>query len=180
MVDDDDRIKLIDFGIAMKEDARRLTFVGMNSTLGTPDYISPELVKGLRGDQRSDIYSLGAMFYEMLTGEPPYTGSNPLAVMNERLMHDPEPVRKRRPEVSPELEEILRRALEREPRNRYQTASEMAWELEHPEMVGVEQGERGSKLGGVRLPAARKMLLYAGLALVPIAIFVLMVAMAKR
>src|SRR5580692_4075582 len=68
MVDDDDRIKLIDFGIAMKEDARRLTFVGMNSTLGTPDYISPELVKGLRGDQRSDIYSLGAMFYEMLTG----------------------------------------------------------------------------------------------------------------
>jgi serine/threonine-protein kinase len=180
MVDDEDRIKLIDFGIAMKEDARRLTFVGMNSTLGTPDYISPELVKGQRGDQRSDIYSLGAMFYEMLTGEPPYTGSNPLAVMNERLMHDPEPVRKRRPEVSPEIEEVLKRALEREPRNRYQTASEMAWELEHPEMVGVEDGGRRVVLGGVKLPGVRKMLLYAGLALVPILIFVLMVLMAKR
>ena len=59
MVDAEDRIKLIDFGIAMKEDARRLTFVNMSATLGTPDYISPEQVKGQRGDQRSDIYSLG-------------------------------------------------------------------------------------------------------------------------
>ena len=63
MVDDRDRIKLIDFGIAMKEDARRLTFVDMSATLGTPDYISPEQVKGQRGDQRSDIYSLAIMFY---------------------------------------------------------------------------------------------------------------------
>ena len=59
MVDDDDRIKLIDFGIAMNEDARRLTFVNVSSMLGTPDYISPEQVQGKRGDQRSDMYSLG-------------------------------------------------------------------------------------------------------------------------
>jgi serine/threonine protein kinase len=101
MVDDQDHIKLIDFGIAMKQDARRLTFVEISSTLGTPDYISPEQVKGKRVDQRSDIYSLGVMFYEMLAGEPPYSGPNPLAVMNERLLHDPRPVRKLRPEVSP-------------------------------------------------------------------------------
>src|ERR1019366_7404107 len=111
MVDDSDRIKLIDFGIAKKEDARRLTFVEVTKTLGTPDYISPEQVKGQREDQRSDVYSLGAMLYEMLTGDPPYTGSNPLAVMNKRLLHDPEPVRQSRREVSPELEEIVKRAL---------------------------------------------------------------------
>src|ERR1700733_8943964 len=122
MVDAEDRIKLIDFGIAMKEDARRITFVDISSTLGTPDYIAPEQVKGQRGDQRSDIYPLGVMLYEMLVGEPPFRGPNPLAVMNERLLNDVEPVRERRAEVSPELEEILRRALEREPRNRYQTA----------------------------------------------------------
>src|SRR5580692_6765575 len=133
MVDDHDRIKLIDFGIAMKEDARRITFVEMSPTLGTPDYISPEQVKGLRGDQRSDIYSLGVMFYEMLVGEPPFSGPNPLAVMNERLLHDPEPARNRRPEISAELNEILTRAMQREPRQRYQTASEMEWELENPE-----------------------------------------------
>jgi serine/threonine-protein kinase len=180
MVDSDDRIKLIDFGIALREDARRITFVDMSPTLGTPDYISPEQVKGQRGDQRSDIYSLGVMFYEMLTGEPPYSGPNPLAVMNERLLHDPEQARKRRPEISAELNEVVKRALEREPRHRYQTASEMAWELEHQEQVGVDDGERRPILVGMKLPGARRLLLYAGLALVPILIFGLMVMLARR
>jgi eukaryotic-like serine/threonine-protein kinase len=180
MVDAEDHIKLIDFGIAMREDARRITFVEISSTLGTPDYIAPEQVKGQRGDQRSDIYSLGVMLYEMLAGEPPFRGPNPLAVMNERLLHDAEPVGERRAEVSPELEEILRRALEREPRNRYQTASEMAWELEHQEQVGLEQGEWPPLPGRVRMRAARRMLLYAVLALVPVIIFVLMVVLARR
>ena len=180
MVDGQDRIKLIDFGIAMKEDARRITFVEMSPTLGTPDYTSPEQVKGQRGDQRSDIYSLGVMFYEMLTGEPPFTGPSPLAVMNARVLQDPEPARKLRPEIAPELNEILKRALEREPRNRYQTASEMAWELEHQEQVGVDDTERRPILRNIKLPGARRMLLYSGLALVPIAIFVLMVMLARR
>src|ERR1035438_4085480 len=161
MVDDQERIKIIDFGIAMKEDARRITFVDMSATLGTPDYISPEQVKGQRGDQRSDIYSLGIMFYEMLTGDPPFTGPNPLAVMNERLLHDPEPARSRRREITPELNEILNRALERDPRHRYATASEMAWDLEHQEQVGVDDGERRPALLGRRFPGGRKMLLYA-------------------
>ena len=180
MVDDEDRIKLIDFGIAMKEDARRITFVDMSATLGTPDYISPEQVKGQRGDQRSDIYSLGVMLYEMLTGEPPFSGPNPLAVMNERVLHDPRPARKLRAEISAELEEILNRALVRDPRFRYATASEMAWELEHQEQVGVEDRERRPALDRLRLPGARKMLLYVGLALVPILIFGLMVLLARR
>jgi serine/threonine protein kinase len=120
------------------------------------------------------------MFYEMLTGEPPFTGPNPLAVMNERVLHDPEPARTRRPEISPELNEILNRAMERDPRRRYQTASEMEWELEHQEQVGADEGERRPVLGKMRLPGVRRMLLYAGLALVPIVIFGLMVALARR
>jgi serine/threonine-protein kinase len=180
MVDGDDRIKLIDFGIAMKEDARRLTFVNLSSTLGTPDYISPEQVKGQRGDQRSDIYALGVMLYEMLTGETPFSGPNPLAVMNERVLHDPRPARKLRAEISAQLQEILNRALERDPRHRYATASEMAWELEHPDQVGVEEEERRLSLGALRLPGARKLLLYAGLVLIPIALFGLMLLLAGR
>jgi serine/threonine-protein kinase len=180
MVDAQDRIKIIDFGIAMKEDARRLTFVNLSSTLGTPDYISPEQVKGQRGDQRSDIYSLGVMFYEMLTGQPPFSGPNPLAVMNERLLNDPEPARKRNPEISPELQEILNRALERDPRHRYATASEMAWDLEHQDQVGVDEDAHRPIATGFRIPGGRKTLLVATLALVPVVLFALMLLLARR
>jgi serine/threonine-protein kinase len=180
MVDENDQIKLIDFGIAMKEDARRLTFVNVSSMLGTPDYISPEQVKGGRGDQRSDIYALGIMLYEMLTGRVPFVGQNPLAVMNERLMMEPPSPRELNPEISPELEEILYRALERDPRHRYPTAHEMAWDLEHQEQVGVE--ERGVRPNGRKGRPGwnKKVLLYAGMALVPVVLFGLMLLLAKR
>ena len=179
MVFADDEIKLIDFGIAMKEDARRLTFVNVSSLLGTPDYISPEQVKGARGDQRSDIYSVGIMLYEMLTGTVPFAGPNPLAVINARVLNDVKPPRELNAEISPELEEILFRALEREPRHRYATASEMMWDLEHQEQVGVEpRGERPVKLAGRKIN--RKVLLYAAMAFVPIFLFALMLLMAKK
>jgi len=180
MVGDGDGIKIIDFGIAMKEDARRITHASMTPALGTPDYISPEQVKGQRGDQRSDIYALGAMLYEMLTGQPPFTGPNPLAVMNERVLTDPKPARELNPEISPEIQEVLFRALERDPRHRYATAHEMAWELEHPELVGVESRERAAGVRRRRLPNTKTILLYASLALVPAALFVVMLLMAKR
>jgi len=179
MVFPDDEIKLIDFGVAMKEDARRLTFVNVSSLLGTPDYISPEQVKGGRGDQRSDIYSVGIILYEMLTGVVPFVGPNPLAVMNARVLNDVRPPRELNPEISPELEEILFRALEREPRHRYATASEMMWDLEHQEQVGVEpRSDRPVKLAGRKFN--RKMLLYAAMALVPVVLFALMLMLARR
>ena len=181
MVGENDQIKLIDFGIAMKEDARRLTFVNVSSLLGTPDYISPEQVKGARGDQRSDIYSMGIIFYEMLTGRVPFVGPNPLAVMNERLLNDVKPPRDLNPEISPELQEILYRALEREPRHRYATASEMMWDLEHQEQVGVEQ--RGAHPTGhvnKSSQSRNKLLLYSVLVVVPILLFAVMLLLARR
>jgi eukaryotic-like serine/threonine-protein kinase len=178
MVGDGDSIKLIDFGIAMKEDARRLTFVNLSAALGTPDYISPEQVKGQRGDQRSDIYAVGIMLYEMLTGSVPFVEPNPLAAMNERLLHDAPPARDLNPQIAPELEEILYRALEREPRHRYATASEMAWELQHQEQVGVE--ERGGARPAVRRGINKKVLIYVGMGLVPVLLFVLMLLLAKH
>ena len=183
MVNDRDEIKLIDFGIAMKEDARRLTFVNVSSMLGTPDYISPEQVQGKRGDQRSDMYSLGIMFYEMLTGQVPFSGPNPLAVMNDRLVKDPAPPRELNAEIPPELEEIVFRALEKDPHHRYASAHEMEWDLEHKEQVGIEdRGYRPARRGAASLldRVNKRMLLYAGLALVPVLLFGLMLMLARR
>jgi serine/threonine protein phosphatase PrpC len=135
MVCTDGSLRLFDFGIARVETARRLTFVGLTPALGTPDYISPEQVRGKRGDHRSDIYSLGAILYEMVTGTTPFEGENAYVVMNARVTGDPEAPRKVNLELNPALEEIILHALERDPRKRYQTAKEMQEELDHLDRV---------------------------------------------
>lgn len=180
MVCEGDRIKIIDFGIALKEDARRITQTSLTPALGTPDYISPEQVKGQRGDQRSDIYALGAMLYEMLTGQPPFTGHNPLVVLNERVVSDPKPARELNPAISAQLQEILSRALERDPRHRYSTAADMVWELEHQELVGVDDGEHRPSLRSRLSVNGPRLAIYAGLALIPVALFVMMLLLARN
>jgi serine/threonine-protein kinase len=137
MVCNDGSIRLFDFGIARVEKARRLTFVGLTPTLGTPDYISPEQVRGKRGDHRSDIYSLGAILYEMVTGSTPFEGESPYVVMNARVTGDPEAPRKLNPELNPALEEVILHALERDPRKRYGSAAEMKRELDNLNLVEV-------------------------------------------
>lgn len=168
MVDDDDNIKLIDFGIASQEGAKRLTYTGYSQALGTPDYISPEQVKGKRGDVRSDLYALGIMLYEMLTGRTPFSGPSPLAVMNDRLMRDPLPPRKANPEISVQLGEVLYRALEREPKNRYRSAHDFIWDMEHLDQVGAPERENPSERNESRSEARRNAVLYTILALIPI------------
>jgi len=180
MIDDQGRIKLIDFGIAASAGARRLTFANFSKTMGTPDYISPEQVKGKRGDVRSDIYALGVMLYEMSTGALPFSGPNPFAVMNSRLLNYPVPPRELNPEISPQLQEIIYRALEREPKNRYASVREMAWDLQHPETVGVADRRELHDWKKQRNAGSRKVWLYVALALLPVTIFVLMLLLSRR
>jgi serine/threonine-protein kinase len=180
MVDGQDRIKLIDFGIAAKSGARRLTFAKLTQAMGTPDYIAPEQVKGKRGDGRSDIYALGVMLYEMLTGEVPFKGSNPFAIMNDRLLNNPIPPRELNPGLSAELQEIIYRAIERDPKNRYARAREMALDLEHPEKVGVADRPELCDWKRRRSPVLRRIFFYIFLALIPVVILGLLLWVAKR
>jgi serine/threonine-protein kinase len=180
MVGDGDEIHLIDFGIAASAGARRLTFAHFSQSMGTPEYISPEQVRGKRGDARSDIYALGVMLYEMLTGVAPFTGANPFAVMNDRLLNQPVPPREIEPSITPELQEIVYRAMEREPKNRYASAREMAHDLLHPEEVGVAARPDAERWKTRRSPERRRTLLYVGLALIPALLFGLLLLVARH
>jgi eukaryotic-like serine/threonine-protein kinase len=174
MVGPGDRIKLIDFGIARKAGARRLTFGKLSNIMGTAEYIAPEQVKGKRGDARSDLYALGVILFEMLTGSAPFSGPNPLAVMNSRLKSDPVRLRDANPALSSELEAILIQTLERNPRNRYGSARELAWELEHPSRVSARSPRAAIA------PVPRPILFYSALAAIPVSIFLLLLYVASH
>ena len=180
MVDSEDRVKLIDFGIAGSEGMRRLTFARLTAAMGTPDYISPEQVKSKRGDARSDIYALGVMLYEMLTGDVPFHGPSAFAIMNDRLLNNPVPPRELNPEISPQLQEIIYRALERNPANRYASAREMAHDLRDPSQVGVAERPELREWKMRRSPRGRQILFYILLAMIPIVIFGFMLFVAMH
>jgi serine/threonine-protein kinase len=180
MVDAQDNIKLIDFGIAGDAAARRLTYANFTATLGTPNYISPEQVQGKRGDGRSDIYAAGVILYEMLSGKLPFSGPSPMAAMNDRLLNHPLPPRVAEPSISPQLQEVLYRALERDPRNRYAKARDFENDLLHLDQVGVEDRVELRDWQKRKSHLSRKILYYGALALIPVAVLLLMILLAHH
>lgn len=129
----DGSIRLMDFGIARLDASPRLTFVGF--VPGTPHYMAPERVQCKRGDARTDIYGVGAILYEMLTGVIAFDHEDPMVIMNARAIGDPEAPRKLHPAITPQAEEIVLRAMERNPARRYPSAAAMRADLEAPSQV---------------------------------------------
>src|SRR3954468_16412160 len=127
LVDPEGHVKVTDFGIA-RAGASQMTEEG--SIIGTAQYLSPEQARGTQVDQRSDLYSLGIVLYEMLTGEVPFTGDSPVEIAMKHLSATPPPLRDKRPELPTALEMIVLRALAKDPAARYQTADEMDADLE--------------------------------------------------
>ena len=120
------RLKVTDFGIA-RSGASQMTEVG--SIIGTAQYLSPEQARGAPVDQTSDLYSVGVVLYEMLTGQVPFTGDTPLEIAMKHLSEVPKPPSELRPEVSHDLDSVVLRALAKDPSERYQSAEEMDADL---------------------------------------------------
>ncbi|SPM33837.1 serine/threonine protein kinase [Mycobacterium rhizamassiliense] len=136
MISTTNAVKVMDFGIARAIADSGNSVTQTAAVIGTAQYLSPEQARGETVDARSDVYSLGCVLYEILTGEPPFTGDSPVAVAYQHVREDPVPPSKRHAGISPDLDAVVLKALAKNPDNRYQTAAEMRTDL-----VRVHNGE---------------------------------------
>jgi serine/threonine protein kinase len=137
LVSPDGQPVIMDFGLALTKSARRVTYGSLSATMGTPDYMAPEQVEGQRGDPRTDIYALGTILFEMLSGATPFNGDNQLAVMAMHLKGNAPRLDKLQPGVSPQLAAIVARCLQRNPADRYPDMPTLIDALDHPETADV-------------------------------------------
>jgi serine/threonine-protein kinase len=134
-----DRLVITDFGIALLDGARRLTWQMFGDRLGTPGYMSPEQIQGQRGDSRSDIYALGGVLFEMLTGSVPWPGIEPMEALNKHLTAPVPAIAEFRVAVPPAVEGIVRRCLRKQADERYPDASALRGDLEHWQELDLAQ-----------------------------------------
>ncbi|MDP9119330.1 MAG: Stk1 family PASTA domain-containing Ser/Thr kinase [Actinomycetota bacterium] len=135
MITRDGKVLVMDFGIARLISGPE-TAPQTSAVMGTASYLSPEQAQGQSVDARTDIYSLGVVLYEMLTGRPPFTGDSPMAIAYKQVNATPEPPSSVNPQVPPEQDAVVMRALSKNPTNRYQTGQEFADDLERARTGG--------------------------------------------
>ena len=129
MLDRSGAVKVMDFGIALANRDGGATMTSPSARIGTAHYVSPEQVRGQQVDARTDVYSTGCVLYEMLTGAPPFTGGPGVKVADRHVREAPQAPGSRVPQVAPELDAIVLKALNKNPLNRYQTAADMRSDL---------------------------------------------------
>jgi serine/threonine-protein kinase len=128
---------ILDFGLALTKNSHRVTYANLSGAAGTPDYMAPEQIEGHRGDNRTDIYALGIMFYEMLKGEVPFHGDNNLAIMAQHLKGSVPRLDKEIHGLSRQVAAIVSKCLQREPELRYSSLKEFINDLENPDQVDI-------------------------------------------
>ncbi|KLR59301.1 MULTISPECIES: bifunctional serine/threonine-protein kinase/universal stress protein [unclassified Diaphorobacter] len=142
----DGSVVLLDFGLSCHAHYPDLLAEEMRQAVGSPTWIAPEQVVGVRGDLRSDIFAIGVMLYEMATGELPFGSPTTQGGMRQRLWMTPAPPRQYRPDLPEWLQEVILRCLEPEAAQRYPSAAHLAFDLANPDQVPIT--ERGRRLRG--------------------------------
>ncbi len=172
MIDKEGNAKIMDFGIARSISAKGITGAGV--MIGTPEYMSPEQVEGKEVDQRSDIYSLGIILYEMMTGQVPFEGDTPFTIGVKQKSEIPKDPRELNAQIPQDLSRLILRCLEKDKEKRYQSADELRTDLERIER-GIPTGERPipkrktATAKPITLTISRKKLF------VPVSVFIVLV-----
>jgi eukaryotic-like serine/threonine-protein kinase len=145
LVDSSGKVHIVDFGIALLQGARRVTWRNLSEVLGTPDYMSPEQIQGKRGDARTDLYALGIILYEMQTGTVPFHGDNAMAVMHQHLTVTPSSPHQSNPAIPSAIAAIIMKSLRKNPKERYQSAAAFLSDLINYKELDVSQFPRGQE-----------------------------------
>jgi serine/threonine protein kinase len=173
-----DQPVIMDFGLALTKGSHRVTYSNLSATMGTPDYMAPEQIEGQRGDQRTDIYALGIIMYEMLAGKVPFTGDNNMAVMAQHLQGTALRLDKVNSSISPQIAAIVSTCLARDPNDRFADMDALINALDHPDSVDVTildklNNSSGATSSLIRMQTVQGVLIGAGIlgALVLLALF---------
>jgi serine/threonine-protein kinase len=145
IISDDGSPHVIDFGISKVSLGERMILGWMSPKTGTPEYMSPEQIHGDRTDARTDVYSLGAVMYEMITGILPFHGDSPDVIIAGRLSHNPRPPREINSTVTKQVEEIVLHAMAPRRADRYRSAAAMKAEVDFPESIRVTGAYRNPR-----------------------------------
>lgn len=137
LITSDGQPVVMDFGLALTKDAHRVTYSNLSATMGTPDYMAPEQIEGQRGDQRTDIYALGTIFYELLAGDTPFIGDNQTAILSQHLNGVAPRLDRVNPGVTPEIAAIIAQCLARQPNERFANMNVLIEAIDHPENVDL-------------------------------------------
>ncbi len=163
LITEGDQPVILDFGLALTKGARRVTYANLTPTSGTPDYMAPEQIEGQRGDERTDIYAVGTMLYELLTGRLPFSGDNYQVVMTQHLQGAIPRLDKEQPGISPQLAAVVARCLQRDPAARYPTMLAISHDLDHLDAVNLSILEIGTGVSTTvpfwRLPTFRTIVI---------------------
>jgi eukaryotic-like serine/threonine-protein kinase len=170
---------ILDFGLALTQDGRRVTYANLSATAGTPDYMAPEQIEGQRGDARTDVYAVGTMLYELLAGKTPFTGDNNLAVMAQHVSGALPRLDHEVAGITPQVAAVVARCLQRDPKTRYADMHALIEALDHPETADITLLERatGTKTA---LPFWRSQTFVAIAVSVVIMVIIVVVALAAQ
>jgi len=177
LITTDEQPVIMDFGLALTKGSHRVTYSNLSATMGTPDYMAPEQIEGQRGDQRTDIYALGTIMYELLTGKMPFTGDSNMVIMAQHLNGTAPRLDRVNPSIPSQVAAIVATFLARNPNDRYADMTALIEALDHLENVDLAVLEKLNASSGPAMSLTQMQVIQGVLIAVGIIVGLILLAL---